>query len=86
MRAPWHFEVVIINPVNAGKQKNDKIDTQHLARYLHAGLLRSQSRISTPLEDLKAVFRFVAQVAVSRTVLKNRAKKPSTALGYARTI
>ncbi len=79
LRVSWQFDVTIINPADAkalpGKQKNDRVDAEHLARYLHAGLLRGQSRISTPLEDLKAVFRLAAQIEVSRTALKNRVKK-----------
>lgn len=79
LHAAWQFEITIINPVDAkalpGRQKNDRVDAEQLARYLHAGLLRGTSRISTPIEDLKGVFRLAAQIEVNRTSLKNRVKK-----------
>ncbi|MHA1755911.1 MAG: IS110 family transposase [Promethearchaeota archaeon] len=75
----WPFSIVVVNPADAaglpGRQKFDRIDAEHLARYLAMGLLRSGKPVIEVLEDLKAVFRMAARLERERMALKNRIKK-----------
>ena len=78
-KASWPFKIIVANPADAsgipGRQKNDKIDAEHLARYLAAGLFKEGKPIIKVLEDLKALFRSLARIEKDRTALKNRVKK-----------
>ena len=75
----WPFVIVVVNPADAaglpGRQKNDRIDAELLARYLAKGLLRSGKPVIEVLEDLKAIFRMALRLERDRTALKNRIKK-----------
>jgi len=79
VKARWSFKILVVNPADAvgvpGRQKDDKIDAKHLARYAAMGLFRSGKAIVEILEDLKAIFRSAARIEKDRTALKNRVKK-----------
>ena len=53
----WPFKILIVNPADAsglpGRRKADKIDAEHLAKYLAKGLLGPGQPIIEVLEDLK---------------------------------
>jgi transposase len=72
----WHAEVLVTNPSDAnslpGRPKNDKIDSESLAKYLAKGMLRNGKPIIEVLEDLKAIFRMILHIEKDRTALKNR--------------
>lgn len=78
-KVSWPFRIIVVNPAEAagvpGRQKNDKIDAEHLARYAAMGLFPSGKTIIEVLEDLKAIFRTAARIEKDRTALKNRLKK-----------
>jgi transposase len=78
-RVRWPFKILVVNPADVsgipGRQKNDKIDAEHLARYLSMGLLRNGRPIVESLEDLKSIFRMASRLEGERTSLKNRIKK-----------
>lgn len=63
------------NPSDAaglpGRQKNDKIDAEHLAVYLSKGLLKDGKPIIQAIEDLKMIFRMANQIEKNCTALKN---------------
>jgi transposase len=75
----WPFKIFIVNPADAaglpGRQKADKIDAEHLAKYLAKGLLEPGQPIIEVLEDLKQIFRTAMRMEKERTALKNRIKK-----------
>jgi len=77
--ANWHYSIMVVNPSDAaglpGREKNDRIDAQHLATYLSKGLLKNGKPIIRVLEDLKAIFRTANRIERDRTALKNRIKK-----------
>lgn len=77
--ASWKFDIVVVNPSDVkglpGRQKNDKIDAEHLAVYLSKGLLNNGKPIIQVIEDLKMVFRMAHQIEINCTALKNRIKK-----------
>ena len=72
----WRSEIVVTNPADAnrlpGRQKNDKIDSESLAKYLAHGMLKEGKPVINVLEDLKAVFRVITRLEKDRTALKNR--------------
>jgi len=72
----WHAEVVVTNPSDAnglpGRPKDDKIDSESLAKYLAKGMLRDGKPIIEVQEDLKAIFRMILRIEKDRTALKNR--------------
>jgi transposase len=75
----WKFDVIIVNPADAagipGRNKNDKVDSINLAKYLASGLLKKGKPIVDVLEDLKAIFRMGKRLKKDMTALKNRIKK-----------
>lgn len=75
----WPFQIIVGNPADMsgmpGRQKNDKIDAELIAKYLARGLIRDGKPIIEILEDLKSLFRMGAQLEVQKTALKNRIKK-----------
>jgi transposase len=75
----WPFKLLVVNPSDVaglpGRQKGDKIDAEHLAKYLAKGLLEPGQPIIEVLEDLKHIFRTAARIEKDRTALKNRIKK-----------
>ncbi len=75
----WSFTITVVNPADAsgipGRQKNDKVDALHLAKYLSKDLLPNGQPIIEVLEDLKEIFRTAARIERDRTALKNRIKK-----------
>lgn len=75
----WAFEIVVVNPADSnnlpGRQKNDKIDAESLAKYLAKGMLKSGKPVIEVYEDLKAIFRMMVRIEKDRTALKNRIKK-----------
>jgi transposase len=78
-KVDWPFKILVINPADAsgipGRQKNDKIDAENLARYLSMGLFKDGKAVIEVLEDLKAIFRTAVRIEKDRTALKNRIKK-----------
>ncbi|TFG23159.1 MAG: IS110 family transposase [Promethearchaeota archaeon] len=72
----WHAEMIITNPSDAhslpGRPKDDKIDSESLAKYLAKGMLRCGKPIIEVQEDLKAIFRMILRIEKDRTALKNR--------------
>jgi len=78
-KSSWPFKIIVVNPADAsgipGRQKNDRIDAEYLARYLAAGLFKEGKPVIKVLEDLKAIFRALARIQKDRTALKNRIKK-----------
>ena len=77
--ASWIFNVLVVNPSDVkgipGRQKNDKLDAEHLAIYLSKGLLKEGKPIIQIIEDLKMVFRMAHRLEIQCTSLKNRIKK-----------
>lgn len=77
--ASWMFNVLVVNPSDVkglpGRQKNDKVDAEHLATYLSKGLLKDGKPIIKVIEDLKMVFRMAYRLETQCTALKNRIKK-----------
>ena len=75
----WSFEIMVVNPADSnnlpGRQKNDKIDSESLAKYLAKGMLKGGKPIVEVYEDLKAIFRMMIRIEKDRTALKNRIKK-----------
>jgi transposase len=84
--AAWTFDVLIFNPADAsgmpGRQKNDKVDAAWIARYLAAGLLKGGRPVTTPMEDLRAIFRAANRIETDRTAMKNRIKKTLDRAGF----
>lgn len=78
-KACWNYDIVVVNPSDAaglpGRQKNDKIDAEHLAVYLSKGLLKDGKPIIQAIEYLKMIFRMANQIEKNCTALKNRIKK-----------
>lgn len=78
-KASWKFDIVVVNPSDVkglpGRQKNDKIDAEHLAVYLSKGLLNNRKPIIQMIEDLKMIFQMAHQIEINCTALKNRIKK-----------
>ena len=72
----WHAEIIVTNPSDAnslpGRPKDDKIDSESLAKYLAKGMLRNGKPIIEAQEDLKAIFRMILRIEKDRTALKNR--------------
>jgi transposase len=72
----WRSEIVVTNPADAnglpGRQQNDKIDSESLAKYLAHGMLKKGKPVSSVLEDLKAIFRMTHRLEKDKTALKNR--------------
>lgn len=71
--AGWSFELLVINPADAkgipGRQKNDPVDAEYLARYTAAELFKPGRAVATPLEE-------------QRTRCKNRVKKTLDRAGF----
>lgn len=78
-KVDWPFKIIVVNPADAcgipNKQKNDKLDAEHLAKYLAMDLLQNGKTIIEIIEDLKAIFRMALRIEKDRTALKNRIKK-----------
>jgi transposase len=75
----WKYDLVVVNPADAagipGRNKNDKIDSKNLAKYLANGLLKNGKPIIEILEDFKSIFRMRKRLTRDTTALKNRIKK-----------
>jgi transposase len=76
---PWTSELVVTNPADTnnlpGRQKNDKIDSEDLARYLALGMLKNSKPIIYVLEDIKRLYRRMLRLEKERTMLKNHITK-----------
>ena len=85
-KASWKFDIVVVNPSDVkglpGRQKNDKIDAEHLAVYLSKGLLNNGKPIIQMIEDLKMIFQMAHQIEINCTALKNRIKKNARSSRY----
>ncbi|TXT67369.1 MAG: hypothetical protein BAJALOKI1v1_110025 [Promethearchaeota archaeon] len=62
----WPFKLLVVNPKNIaglpGRQKADKIDAEHLAKYLAKGILEPGQPVIEVLEDLKHIFELLPEL------------------------